>query len=370
MLVVFACAASFAVSASPAAAIFLPAPLERLHVRLDALRQHAPGHIALEVEDLATGLAIGVNERTSMPAASTIKIPVMVEVFKQMELGSIGLNSRVHLEARDRDYGSGDICDARTGTAFSVRTLLDKMIDESDNTAANMLIRLVGRTHVNRTMRDLGLRQTELRSDIRTASNGIRYTLRTSASDMVRLLARMAQNRLVDSWSSREMLAILANQQINTLLPVPLPHDVTIAHKTGSLHDTLNDVGIVEQEGEPYVIAVMTTNLRSLWSGRDFIRHVSLLAYDSLEKLATWRVAQGFPAFIVGGLPPAEAPDQTLSLPAAPVAPDELAPIVPAADVDVAPGPEPAALPANDGTIAPPQAGVPAAAPALSPEGI
>jgi len=89
------------------------------------------------------------------------------------------------------------------------------------------------------------------------------------------------------------MIAIMEAQEINTLLPEPLP-EVPIAHKTGSFNDTLNDVGIVYAGSSPYVIAVMTTNLPSLSSGRTFIRHVSKLAYSSLHNFAKWREANGF----------------------------------------------------------------------------
>jgi hypothetical protein len=79
-----------------------------------------------------------------------------------------------------------------------------------------------------------------------------------------------------------------------------LPKGLSIAHKTGTLHDTLNDVGIVFLGDEPYVIAVMTTHLPDLEGGRRFIRHVSRLAFTSLERFAHWRVAVGMPAFTVG----------------------------------------------------------------------
>ena len=69
----------------------------------------------------------------------------------------------------------------------------------------------------------------------------------------------MAHGELVDQWSSNEMISILEADQVNTLLPQPLPPDVPIAHKTGSFFDTLNDAGIVYAENAPYVIAVMTT---------------------------------------------------------------------------------------------------------------
>ena len=268
-----------------------------LQSRLSLAASHAPGRVGIAVEDLATGMTSGVNESMSLPAASTIKIPVMVEVFKQMESGTIDLTTVVHLENRDRDWGWGDMADAPSGTKRTVKQLLWLMITESDNTATNELIRLVGRAHINDTMAGLGLSHTRLGDYIRSQTETIRYALRTSPHDMIRLLDAIARDRLVDEWSSKEMLAILEGQTHNGLLPVPLPKDVRIAHKTGSLHDTLNDVGIVYQEGEPYVIAVMTTQLPDLGVGRAFIHKVSRIAYDALGRFETWRETAGIAAF-------------------------------------------------------------------------
>jgi len=299
----------------PAFAADESGPLAELHLRLASLADHAPGLVGIAVEDLATGMTSGINQSASLPAASTIKIPVMVEVFKQMEAGDLDLNTVVHLESGDRDWGWGDMADASPGTARTVKQLLWLMITQSDNTATNMLIRVVGRAHINATMRGLGLRNTRLGDYIRSESETIRYALRTSPRDMLTLLDAIARDRLVDQWSSREMLAILEGQTHNGLLPAPLPEGVKIAHKTGSLHDTLNDVGIVYNQDEPYIIAVMTTQLSDLDTGRAFIHRVSRAAYDSFSRFAGWRQEQGIAAF--SPLDPAALPD------AAPVAPDE-----------------------------------------------
>ncbi len=272
-------------------------PLADLQARLSHAAAHAPGRVGIAVEDLATGMESGVNASMSLPAASTIKIPVMVEVFRQMETGAIDLGTTVHLENRDRDWGWGDMADAPSGTERSVKQLLWLMITRSDNTATNELIRLVGRRHINLTMASLGLTHTRLGDDIRSQTNAIRYALRTSPHDMIRLLDAIARDRLIDAWSSKEMLAILEGQTHNGLLPVPLPQGTRIAHKTGSLHDTLNDVGIVYQDGEPYVIAVMTTQLPDLDLGRAFIHKISRIAYDALGRFSMWRQGEGIAGF-------------------------------------------------------------------------
>lgn len=291
-------------------------PLAALQLQLAAAASHAPGRVGIAIEDLATGLTSGVNASASLPAASTIKIPVMVEVFKQMERGTLALNTVVHLEDRDRDWGWGDMANARTGTARTVDQLLWLMIAHSDNTATNMLIREVGRKRINATMASLGLRSTHLGDYIRSESETIRYGLRTSPHDMVALLDRIARENLIDPWASGEMLAILSGQAHNGLLPVPLPKNVKIAHKTGSLHDTLNDVGIVYRDREPYVIAVMTTELPDLDLGRSFIHRISRIAYDRLTSFATWRADAGIAAFAIGR--PA-----VVAAPVLPLSPDE-----------------------------------------------
>lgn len=281
---------------SPARATLVPPPMQSLRADLHRLVVNFPASTAVEVMDLSTGYHIGYNAAAPMPAASTIKVPVMVEVFHQLEEGRFDLDRQVTLLASDKDYGSGDLCDAPVGSTYSVDELLNKMIDISDNTATNMLIRLVGLHSINRTMVDLGLRRTRLTGYVRTDSWSVRQALESSPADMVHLLMMMAKRELVDDWSSNEMISILEDDQINTLLPEPLPEGIPVAHKTGSFFDTLNDVGIVYGDA-PYVIAVMTTHLPSLDMGRTFIRTLSLLTFQHEARMATWRSVAGFGAF-------------------------------------------------------------------------
>ncbi|HEY1429621.1 MAG TPA: serine hydrolase, partial [Candidatus Tumulicola sp.] len=168
---------------------YLPEPLAQLTHDARKLAAGLAAPTALEVFDLSTGYHVGLNSSASMPAASTIKIPVMVEVFSQLQAGKFDLQKRVRLNASDKDWGSGDLCEAPVGTTYSISVLLDKMIDISDNTATNMLIRLVGRRTINRDMSYLGLRHTHLGEDIRTDDWAIRKGLRTSPSDLVHLLS-------------------------------------------------------------------------------------------------------------------------------------------------------------------------------------
>ncbi len=335
---------------SPAVATAIPGPLVELQARLALMSTRAPGHIGIIVKDITTGLSTAINGSANMPAASTIKIPVMVEVFRQMADGAFDLNREVTLETSDRDWGWGDLASAPGGNRYPVAYLLRLMITQSDNTATNMLIRLVGRAHINQTMSALGLRQTRVADYIR--SDGDIRSLRTSPLDMAKLLDAMAHDRLVDPWSSRAMIAILTGQRHNGLLPEPLPPGTQIAHKTGTLHDTLNDVGIVYLNSSPYIIAVLTTNLPTLDAGRQFIRGVSRVAYDAFAKFANWRESNPLPGLAQPAVSPAQLPDEKMWAPATESpAPTELAPSAVPTPEDVplppAPTPNPAALPQN-----------------------
>lgn len=298
----FAILAIVAIAFLPRAASAATLPIRHLRSEIRRLGARLPASAAFEVLDLSSGYAVGYNADTSMPAASVIKVAVMVQVFEDLERGDFSLDRRVMLEASDKDDGSGDLCEQAVGTSYSVSELLARMIDVSDNTAANMLIRLVGRQNVNRTMRTLGLFHTHLYADIRTQGWAIRNELRTSPSDMVRLLAMMAERRLVDEWSSNEMISLLEDDEYNEMLPEGLPDDVLVAHKTGSLFDTLNDVGIVYADGAPYVIAVLTTGLPSQTLGLRFMHKLSRDVYDGEIALGEWRQEQGLSTFDVGSV--------------------------------------------------------------------
>jgi beta-lactamase class A len=299
------------VAALPRASVAAPTPFQKLRAQVRSMAMRFPADTAFEVLDLSSGLVAGYNANLSMPAASTIKVAVMVEVFKKLEDGAFTLARRVTLRANDRDDGSGALAFAPVGSSYSVSDLLSRMIDVSDNTAANMLIRLVGRRNINRTMYELGLHHTWLSNYIHTDDWAVRNQLRSSPADMVHLLRLMAERKLVDAWSSNRMIDILEADQINSLLPASLPSDIPIAHKTGSFSDTLDDVGIVYAEGTPYVIAVMTTGLSSEDAGADFIHALSRTVYVGEQRLAAWRIARGIGigSFAVGTVALPIAPD-------------------------------------------------------------
>lgn len=263
------------------------AALAKLAPKLELLASHMPGIVAISIADLNRGRDLAINGDVNLPAASTIKVPVMVEVFRQIAQGRFTQATPVALIDADRDCGYGSLCDAPWGARYTIATLLRLMIARSDNTAANMLIRTVGRQNVNATMAGLGLVQTRLGDSIR--SDGDIRVLRTSTNEMMGLLIMIARHQVVNDAACDAMVAILVGQRHNSLLPKELPKGLAIAHKTGTLHDTLNDVGIVYLNGAPYVFCAFTTHMADLDVGERFIRVASKLTYQAFASQALSR---------------------------------------------------------------------------------
>ncbi|MDP9111317.1 MAG: class A beta-lactamase-related serine hydrolase, partial [Candidatus Eremiobacteraeota bacterium] len=129
-LATIAITASLVLSYDPVAYAYeVPPPLTHLRGELHRLASRFPAASAVEIVDLSSGLSAGYNAGVSMPAASTIKVPVMVEVFKQLQAGNFDLHRRIELLPRDKDYGSGDLCNDPIGTSYDIAELLSKMID-------------------------------------------------------------------------------------------------------------------------------------------------------------------------------------------------------------------------------------------------
>ncbi|HEY9776365.1 MAG TPA: serine hydrolase [Planktothrix sp.] len=258
-----------------------PDTFAKLQTTLDQIVATFSGQASVEFRDLSSDEVVAYSNSADMPAASTIKIPVMVEVFRQIAAGELHLRDQVQLRSDDKDKGSGMLAYMKSGSKYSIQYLLTVMITVSDNTATNMLIRVAGLDNINNTMESLGLTHTKLADFVHTDTvTGDVRLLRSSAEDMTTLLTMMYKGTLVDSASSSAMLDILSKQKHNGLIPRPLPKGLRIAHKTGTLNDTLNDVGIVFVKQHPYVLAVMTTGL-SKGERAELIHNISRAVYVS-----------------------------------------------------------------------------------------
>ena len=230
------------------------------------------------IVDINTGTYIDINSRSPLPAASTIKVPILVALFKEVDEGKIRLDESLTLQSEMIATGSGNLQYQKPGTKFTVLELATKMITISDNTATNMLMaRLGGIEALNQRFRAWGLTTTVLRN----ALPDLEGTNTASPQELAALMAMINQGQLVSLPSRDRILSIMQSNEINSLLPKGLGSGAIIAHKTGNIGALLADVGLVNMpSGKSYIISVMVQRPFNDDSAQELIRQISKTAYE------------------------------------------------------------------------------------------
>jgi len=276
-------------SASPAA------PTEsRFPAILDAKFQAAvrdieaglDGILGLALKDLKTGKTFLINEREVFPQASSIKIAILLEAFKQAEEGRLQLDEFIALEESRKVAGSGVLYYlGRPSLRLSVHDTAVLMVVLSDNTATNLLIDKVGMEAVNRRLDVLGLAKTRLRRkmmDLKAAAEG-RENVSTPI-EMMTLLEKLWKGDVLKEPYRKDLLEILTIPK-DSPLRAGVPEGIAVAEKPGELEAVRCDSGIVQLTGRPYVICVMTTYLKRDADGNQAIARISRLAYEHFSRL-------------------------------------------------------------------------------------
>lgn len=206
------------------------------------------------------GEATGFNEDLPLVAASVVKVPVMVEAFRQFRAGLLDPDEQVTIRPEDRMPS----CGALTYLSDKVRpTLMDLttlMIILSDNTAANLMIDRVGVDAVNRTMEERGVPGICLRRKFfqpRLAALGVTNTVTARGCGV--LLEKLAKGELLGGEDDARMLSILYNQRLNGKIPFFL-HGVKIAHKTGEDDGTTHDAALIQAK-RPFVLCMLSNDV-------------------------------------------------------------------------------------------------------------
>jgi beta-lactamase class A len=248
-------------------------PVQLLEAALRERIARAPdGSVGLIAIDLASGLRIEINARESMHAASTMKVPVMMEVFRQAAAGRFALEDSIPVVnvfksiAADTSYTltAGDDSDstmyARVGTRATIRELVRLMITRSSNLATNILIQHVDAREVMATMERIGAPTMIVR---RGVEDGPAYraglnnsTTAEAFATSLEAVARCVVNR---PEHCREMLDILSAQEFNDIIPAGLPSGTRVAHKTGWITAIQHDGAIILPTDRPPIVLVILT---------------------------------------------------------------------------------------------------------------
>ncbi len=200
-------------AALPTAALSLtPDAWKKLTSQLRQMAVRYNGHVAIDLQNLNNGETWTYNANERFPAASLIKVPIMIAVFEKIHEGSLSLTQTMVLRRHNRVGGSGTLKWRPDGTRLMVSQLLDHMIRESDNTAANMLIEAVGGIpYIQSELPKVGLVTTQIhRQGMSLRSGHVAHENYTTANEMAMLLRRIYKGNMIDPASSRLMLDYLA----------------------------------------------------------------------------------------------------------------------------------------------------------------
>lgn len=267
--------------------------LNKLKDQISSKLAEQPGEFAVAFKDLATGDSIFINEQTFFHAASTMKTPVMIEVYKQAAAGAFSLNDSITLknefksivDSSSFSLNANDDSEQELykhlGEKRTVYSLVYDMIISSSNLATNMVIELVNARNVTQTMRQLGASKIQVLrgvEDSKAFAKGLNNV--TTANDLLVIFEKMANGEIVDSTSSQAMIKILLNQEFNDIIPARLPKNVKVAHKTGNITNVLHDSGIVFlPNGKKYVLVLLSKNLKNEEQAKKTMAEVSEMIY-------------------------------------------------------------------------------------------
>ncbi|CAD5938632.1 Beta-lactamase TEM-12 [Planktothrix agardhii] len=231
--------------------------------------------------DLDTGNYVDIQGQEAVPAASTIKLPILVSFFQAVDEGRIRLDEVLTMEEKHVAKGSGELQDKPVGSKFTALETADLMITNSDNTATNMLIdRLGGIESLNQQFASWQLKQTQMQNIL----PDLEGTNKTSARDLVNLMADINRGKLVSLKSRDFMLRIMQQTRNRSLLPRGLGDGAFIAHKTGNIDSVSGDVGLIDMpNGKRYLVGVLVQREADDPQANELIRKISSTIYQYFD---------------------------------------------------------------------------------------
>ena len=223
---------------------------------------------------------VDINADVPYPAASIIKIPVLIEMFREIEHSKFSLDDKMVLEDFYRASGSGKLQYSQGGIAHSMDYLARIMIENSDNSSTNMIMaKMGGMSEVNKAINRWGLKTTH----INTWLPDLDGTNITTAREMAKMFYNIDSTNMLSNSSKRQMADYLGHVKNNRLLQAGLPSDAILLHKTGDIGFMLGDAGIVKTaNGKKYIVVILAKRPYNNHQGKEFIVKASRLIYNNI----------------------------------------------------------------------------------------
>lgn len=262
----------------------------------ELIRASGAEKVGIAFYDLENGEQFFIEPDANFHAASTMKVPVMMEVFRQANAGKLSLDDRIEIKNQfasiidgspyqlTPDSDSDRSLYNRINQTATIRELVHLMITVSSNLATNILIERVTPARVMDLMKRAGAKNIRVLrgvEDGKAYQQGMNNT--TTARDLMTLLRRIAERSSVSKKASDEMISILLDQKMNEGVPAGLPREVKAAHKTGSITRINHDAAIVYPPNrKPYILVVLTRGIEDEKRAHKLIADISRAVYESV----------------------------------------------------------------------------------------
>ncbi len=270
-------------------------PPSELRDRIDSMARASGAEVAVAMRTLDGQKSLLISEKTRFHAASTMKVPVMIELFAQVKAGRLSLDDQVVVSNRfhsivdgspyEMDIGedSDPVMYDSIGKGVSLSLLCDRMIVVSSNLATNILIEKLGVENIRRTVQALGGQGMEVLrgvEDIKAFRKGLSNS--TDALGLLHLFEKIGKLEAIDIASSRRMIEILKRQEFGDGIPAGLPEGVPVAHKTGEITRIHHDAGIV-YGARPFVLVVLVRGIEDRTSSATLIAEITRAVYEEVQ---------------------------------------------------------------------------------------
>lgn len=242
------------------------------------------GKYSFFFEDLASGFSYGYNENVEMISAGCMKLPIAIALIKDEELGKLTFMDKIKIEGKDKVFGTGIIHEFEERD-YTVFELLVAMLIQSDNTAANKIIDIVGMDRINEVIKELGLKYTKLNrktADERCYNDTIENY--TSSRDLCIIWKHLFNGTYLNKENSQMLIDILERQQIKNKLALYIPDNLKydISSKTGDKQGVENDTALIHNSKGDFVVSVMSSEIPNSVYGTITLAKAGKMIWDNI----------------------------------------------------------------------------------------
>lgn len=226
------------------------------------------GTYSVYVVNLTTNQELGINEKQIYAAGSVNKVAIVTTLYFLASKGRINLDEKITVQKNDiQNYGTGKIRYEGAGGIYSLQSLAKLALQQSDNTATYILANRISMPVIQKTVHDWGLSQTDMENN------------KTSLADTYLLFKKIYQKKVTSEALTQELMGFLTDTDFEDRIPVFLPKQATVYHKTGDVAGGIHDVGLIESGGEVFFVGVLSSNIPDEKKAKEIIGKIANIVY-------------------------------------------------------------------------------------------